>query len=225
MDARDVIAADDNRQVRQAAPDDFAAVVPEQGDGQHASLACLLQRGDDVGGAAARRDRDGHVTGTPVGDHLAQKYRVAADVVRNGGDVRGLVRQRQRPNGRRAGWRTDAVDGPVVGVGGRAAVAEHQERRPVIEPPEHNVDCRCDLLRLRARNLRAQPLVVGRLGANGNRDLADDAGRVLPGIAEERIEERAGTQIVVTALDPRSTHGAPNLSRGLDRRTAILQDE
>src|ERR1043166_5668809 len=71
LDAWDVVARDDNRQIDQTAADDLPSVVAEQRERQHPALARLVKRGDDVRRSSARRDGD--VAAAAVGDELAKE--------------------------------------------------------------------------------------------------------------------------------------------------------
>ena len=81
LDARNVVAAHDQREVGQSAAQDFAAVVAEQRDGEQVALARFFKRHDDVARAAAGGDSDGDVFGPRLRDELAQKDELGADVV------------------------------------------------------------------------------------------------------------------------------------------------
>ncbi len=84
--------------------------------------------------------RDGDVVRARVRDQLAQEDDFGADVVREGGDVGGLERERDGGNRAVAGRRKDAIERPIVGVGGRAAVAKQDQFAAERERAAHGVD-------------------------------------------------------------------------------------
>src|SRR5262245_1906006 len=85
LDPRDVVRTDDQWAIRQAAPGNLAAVVPEQRNGQEAALARFLERRNHVAGSSARREGDGDVLTPGLRDQLPQKRELDTDVV---GDCR-----------------------------------------------------------------------------------------------------------------------------------------
>ena len=144
---------------------DPAAVVADHRDRQQPAPARLGQRLDHVRRVAARREREQRVALAPVGDHLAREDRLGADVVGDRGEDRRVLGEVERAPRRPAGVRRDAEVGHHVHrVGGRAAVAEREQRAAGVEPArsaaaaassssrvvrERLLAQRADLLRLR----------------------------------------------------------------------------
>src|SRR5689334_7212490 len=54
LDARDVVATNDDRPIGKTLPCDLPSVVPEQRYGEHSAPAGFGERGHHVGGSAAR---------------------------------------------------------------------------------------------------------------------------------------------------------------------------
>ena len=69
----------------------------------------------------------GNIFGTSLRDKLAQEDSVGPNVVGDGGDVGWFESQRNRGNRFKAERRQHAVDGQIVSVGGRAAIAEDDQ--------------------------------------------------------------------------------------------------
>src|ERR1700733_1959915 len=68
LNAGDVVAVDDDGKIRQPLALNLAAIVPEEGDGEHISFAGFFERGDDVARTAAGGDADGNILRTSLCD-------------------------------------------------------------------------------------------------------------------------------------------------------------
>ena len=108
---------------------------------------------------------------TRLRDQLPQKDHFDADVVGHGGDVGRFERQRHRRNGPVTLRRIDAVERPIVGIGGRSAVAEQDQLAALLDAIAERLSGCTDRVRLFGRNLLAQFGIVLHLEPNGLRDL------------------------------------------------------
>src|SRR5580698_2548388 len=90
LNARNIVRPDHQRKVCNFTPQDFAAVITEQSDGQQVPLARFLQRLDDVFRPATGGDGDSHVIGARVSDQLSKKYILRSHVVGERGNVGGF---------------------------------------------------------------------------------------------------------------------------------------
>src|SRR5580704_12382001 len=61
LNARNVIGADNQRKIRQPAPQDLSSVVAQQRHGQHPALTRLLQRQNDVARSTAGGNTNRHI--------------------------------------------------------------------------------------------------------------------------------------------------------------------
>ena len=87
LNARNVVAADDQREISQAAAQDFAAVIAEQRNGEQPTFARLFERHHDVARSAAGGNSNSHILGPRVCNQLAQEYHFGADIVGDGADI------------------------------------------------------------------------------------------------------------------------------------------
>ena len=176
---------------------DAAAVVADEGDGDQVAAPRLRQRRDDVGRAAAGRERDQRVAGLAVGDHLALEDDLGADVVADRGDDRAVLGQVDRRPRRPARVGREAQVGDQVGrVGRRAAVAERQQLAA-------GVEAAAQLGRRRQQRpapLRQRPLAQRRhllgLGQDRGADVGDHPLEVALPLGEEGVEEAGGAGVV-----------------------------
>ena len=100
-------------------------------------------------------------SGAGVRDELPEEDHVGADVVGDRRDVGRLHRQRDRRHGAISRRRRHAVERPVVGIGGRAAIAEQDQLAAALQAPADGVSGLGDGVGLLARHLVAQRRVVG----------------------------------------------------------------
>ena len=138
---------------------------------------------------AARRKRHRHVVRPRVRDELSEKCHLDAYVVGDGGDRGGLERERDGRHRSIALRRADAIDRPVIRVGGRAAVAEHDQLAAAREPLPDLERSLSDRVGLIARHLLAQRRIVGHFHPDRCGDLGHGVGGRLPIAPEERIEK------------------------------------
>src|SRR5689334_22781358 len=90
LNARYVIAMNDERPIGETLPGDLPSVVPKKRDGEHAPLAGLGERRYHVRGSAARRDRHRDIASAPMCNELSQEDGVGANIVCERGDRRRL---------------------------------------------------------------------------------------------------------------------------------------
>ena len=76
---------------------------------------------------------DGDVVGPRLRDQLPLKNQFGANVIGDGGKIRGLHGKRNRGNGLVSGRRHDAIDGPVVRIRGRSAIAKDNQLAAAID--------------------------------------------------------------------------------------------
>src|ERR1700722_6421168 len=67
LNPRNVIAADDQRKIRECAPLNFASVAAEQRDGEHTAFPRFLEGGDDVARASAGGNTDDDIVRLGLG--------------------------------------------------------------------------------------------------------------------------------------------------------------
>src|SRR5271165_5615017 len=118
LDARDVITANNDGEVGEAATVNLSTVIAEKGDCQHAALACFLQSHHYVARSSTGGDSDCDIVRLRLSNQLSQKDDLSADIVCERCDVGRLHGKRDRGNWMIAGGRQYTVQRPVVGVGG-----------------------------------------------------------------------------------------------------------
>jgi hypothetical protein len=135
LDAGDVVGMNDQGEVCQLSPYNFAAVVTHQREGGQATFARLLEGRDDVARTAAGGDSYRNVFGPRLGDELAQEDNLNSHIVGNARQVGRLERKGNRGDGLIAGGRQDvlqpkAIDGVgAAGYPARPGLAVLQFRR------------------------------------------------------------------------------------------------
>ena len=96
LDARDVLRRGQDDVVGEPFGGDSAAVVANQCDRAQPPPPGLDEGGDDAARVAARGQRQQHIAGPAVRDHLAGEDRIGADVVGDRGQDRRVGRQVER---------------------------------------------------------------------------------------------------------------------------------
>ena len=160
LNSRNVITAHDHRKINQTPAQNFSAIVAEQGDGQQVSFAGFFQGHNDVARASAGGYPDCYILWPSLGNQLPQEYDFGSDIIGDGRNVGRLQGERDRRNGMIAGRRKYAVQGPVIGIGRRSAVAENDQLAAAPQTFVNGERRIADLLRLLFRDLSAKPGVI-----------------------------------------------------------------
>ena len=105
----------------------FAAIVAKQSHGQQFAFSGFFERHDEVPRSAAGGNCDRDIVRLSLRNHLPQKNHFRADVIGDRRDIRGLERERNGRNGLPSCGRRDAVDRPIVGVGGRSTISKDNQ--------------------------------------------------------------------------------------------------
>lgn len=122
-----------------------AATATEQREAFQSERIRLLQGGDDVGGVAARAQRDEEIAGLGQTAELAGKNLLVAKIVADAGDERGV-------GGKRDGWQgatrpcvaADEFGGEMAGLGRAAAVAADEQLSATVERGDNHLACAID---------------------------------------------------------------------------------
>src|SRR5262249_27067146 len=125
---------------------DFATVITKERHRQQLALAGLFHRHDDVARAAAGRNSDSDVFRASLCDELAQKNDFHTYVIRDGADICRLKRKRHSGNWSKAFWGHDAIEHPVIGMGGGTAVAKDNHLAAALQLPMNCCDSLANLL-------------------------------------------------------------------------------
>src|SRR6202789_172762 len=99
LNARNVIAADNQRKIGEAAAQNFAAVVTQQRYGQHFAFPRFFERRDDVARTAASGNSNRYIVRLGLRNQLPKKNNFGADVVADGRDIGGVERRRNGGGG------------------------------------------------------------------------------------------------------------------------------
>src|ERR1700722_13953478 len=110
LNPRNVIAVHYDREIRQLLAHDLAAVITEKCNRQQFPFTRLFQRHNDVARSTAGGNCHHRILRTRLRNQLAQKNRVAANIVGDGRNVGGFKRQRHRGNGGEARWWHHTID-------------------------------------------------------------------------------------------------------------------
>ena len=128
LNSRNISAGRKDEEVHGFGATDGAAVVADEGNRQQALSLCLLQRLQDIWGIAAGGNAHSDVLGLTVGDDLAEKDALVADIVADRCDDGGVIDKgdgRQRTPVRER--RVEEIGDDILGVGGAATVTECQQ--------------------------------------------------------------------------------------------------
>src|ERR1700687_2551963 len=118
LNTRDVVRMNDNRKIGQMSALNVAAVVTEQCNCKQAALASFFERHHHVLGSTAGRDRHRHILSPGVSNELPKKNHFNAYVVGNRRDIGRLKGKRNSRHWTVARRRQNAVERPIVRVGG-----------------------------------------------------------------------------------------------------------
>src|ERR1700679_3651016 len=129
LNARNVIAANNDRKVHEMETMDFSAVVAKESGRHQTTPTRLFKRHHNVARPSAGGNSYRHIFWSCLGNQLAQEDDFGANIVGERRYVGWLHRKRYRRNWVIASRRLHAIERPVVGIGRRSAISKDDQLR------------------------------------------------------------------------------------------------